>query len=306
MRTRVPEQRKNRGMKLQIPPSWIEPLRLYELHLRAAGLSEGTIERRIGDVEQIARDVGPDGPDTITGDLLVEWVGGKVWAIETRRSRRASARSFWAWAVVTGFASENAALSLPHVPAAKPKPRPVPDRIYRPAVCSARPRVRLMLRLGAELGLRRAEIARIHVGNDLVLDDDDEGYELIVHGKGNKTARVPVPADLAAQIRAGAPGHSPGLGYPRGGWLFPGQIDGHLSPRHVGDLCAAELREQQEAGEQDWTTHKLRHRFGTRALRRTKNIRAVQEALRHASVATTEIYCAVEKKEVREAVNAAA
>lgn len=291
-------------MKLQCPPKWLEPLRLYELHLRAAGRTELTIDRRVGDLEQIARDVGPQGPDTITGEALVAWAGDRDWAIETRRSRRAGARGFWRWAIANGYAVEDAAAALPTVSAATPRPRPVPDRIYRPALAAARPRVRLMLRLGAELGMRRAEIAKVHVGRDLY--EDDEGWSLIVHGKGGKDRTVPVADDLARAIIAGAPAHSPGFGHPRNGWLFPGRIDGHLSPRRVGELCGALLQEQQDECEDNWTTHKLRHRFGTRALKNTRNIRAVQVALGHVSVATTQIYCAIESREVREAVYAAA
>lgn len=255
-------------------------------------------------MSQIARQIGIDGPDSITGELLVEWAADKDWARETRRSRRASARSFWAWAVANGVCSENAADAWPYVPPAKPRPRPAPDRIYRPAVEAAAPRERLMLRLGGEMGLRRAEIAGIHIGRDL--SEDDEGWWLVVHGKGGNDRTMPVPDELARELRKGAPGHSPGFGYARSGYLFPGAIDGHLSPRRVGELVSELLQEQQDEGEQDWTTHKLRHRFGTRALKATRNILAVKEALGHVSVATTQIYCAVEREEVRAAVNAAA
>jgi hypothetical protein len=45
-----------------------------------------------------------------------------------------------------------------------------------------------------------------------------------------------------------------------GGWLFPGDEDGHLSPRWVGKLMAGALPDH-------WTAHTLRHRFATRAYR---------------------------------------
>ncbi|MEV6449612.1 tyrosine-type recombinase/integrase [Amycolatopsis sp. NPDC051716] len=274
------------------------------MNLRAAGLSETTIQRRTSDMEQIAREVGPGGPDTITGEKLVQWMGDQVWAIETRRGRRNSARSFWKWAVAAGVVTENAAEALPKIAAAKPSPRPAPDRIYRGALQVASPRVRLMLRLAAEIGLRRAEIAVVHVGNDLI--EGDEGYSLVVHGKGNKKATMPVPDDLGNLIAAGAPAHSPGEGHPRRGYLFPGAEDGHLSPRWVGRLCAEALAAAAYEGEAPWTVHKLRHRFGTRALKATRDILAVRDAMRHSSVATTQAYCAVEQDAVRAAVNAAA
>jgi integrase/recombinase XerC len=94
---------------------------------------------------------------------------------------------------------------------------------------------------------------------------------------------VPVGDDLAAAI-AGADG-----------WLFPGDENGHLSPRWVGKLMAGALPDH-------WTAHTLRHRFATRAYRGSRNLRAVQVLLGHSSVATTERYTAVDNDEIRAAM----
>jgi len=55
-----------------------------------------------------------------------------------------------------------------------------------------------------------------------------------------------------------------------------------------------------------WSMHKLRHRFATRGYAGTGNLRAVQEALGHASVATTQRYTAISSREVRSVADAAA
>jgi len=52
--------------------------------------------------------------------------------------------------------------------------------------------------------------------------------------------------------------------------------------------------------------HALRHTFASRAYRGTRNLRAVQMLLGHASIATTETYCAVNDDEVRATAMAAA
>ena len=113
------------------------------------------------------------------------------------------------------------------------------------------------------------------------------GYALTVTGKGGKTRTVPISDSLAAAIEA------------RGsGWTFPGLTDGHLGAERVGQLVARAL----PAG---WTCHTLRHRFASAAYRAERDIRAVQELLGHASVATTQIYTAVPDDAKRRAALAA-
>jgi integrase/recombinase XerC len=54
-----------------------------------------------------------------------------------------------------------------------------------------------------------------------------------------------------------------------------------------------------------YTMHTLRHFFATRAYRGSRNLRAVQILLGHASVATTERYTAVDDDEIRAAMEGA-
>jgi site-specific recombinase XerD len=83
------------------------------------------------------------------------------------------------------------------------------------------------------------------------------------------------------------------------GYLFPGHLDGHLSPAWVGTLIDRTL-------EPGVTTHMLRHRFATVAYLAERDIRAVQTLLGHAKVETTIIYTAVPDGALSNAVNAAA
>ena len=106
-------------------------------------------------------------------------------------------RQFWAWAVATDRLDHNVAASIPRVKPGKPNPRPCPDAAYKRALLAAGQRERLMLRLSAELGLRRAEVAVIHA-RDVV--DDLGGSSLIVHGKGGKLRTVPLPTGLGVEL----------------------------------------------------------------------------------------------------------
>ncbi|WP_419817020.1 tyrosine-type recombinase/integrase [Glaciibacter flavus] len=142
-----------------------------------------------------------------------------------------------------------------------------------------------MLRLAHDAGLRRREIALVH--SDDVFEDL-HGWSLRVHGKGNKERDVPLTPRLAFELRA--------LPY---GWAFPGAIDGHLSPRRVGELAVDVLPSP-------WTIHTLRHSFATRAYGHESDLFVVQELLGHASPATTRVYVQVQSSKLRSTVNAVA
>jgi integrase/recombinase XerC len=155
--------------------------------------------------------------------------------------------------------------------------------VWQEALAQAEPRTRLMLRLAAEAGLRRGEIAQIR---DTDIVDGIGGPQLLVHGKGGKARVIPISPDLGKRITE------------KPGWLFSDGLGGHIGARRVGVLCS-------EALPGEWTLHTLRHRFATRAYRGTRNLRAVQIILGHASVATTERYTAVDDGECRATMEAA-
>lgn len=234
-------------------------------------------------------------PASVEPEILIGWFSEQSdWKPETRRGYRNTIRSFYWWAYHTGHIERpDLAQVLPPVKASVPAPRPAPDDIWQQAFEFADPRVGLMLRLAGEGGLRRAEVAKVST-TDVI--EGIGGPLLIVHGKGDKQRIIPITAELAEAISAGANGHTPGAS--PCGWLFPGSEDGHLSPRWVGKLCTKVLADA-------WTMHALRHRFAAKAYRGTRNLRAIQQLLGHASVATTERYTAVDDDEMRAAMMAA-
>lgn len=182
---------------------------------------------------------------------------------------------------------------LPSVREQRGAPRPTPDRVWREALLAADPRLKLVLRLAAECGLRRAEVAQVHA-RDLI--DGVDGTQLLVHGKGNKQRVVPLSDSLADAIRDRL--QDPTI-RAAGGWLFPNNKGtDHLTAPWVGYL----VREVLPRG---WTMHQLRHRFASRAYRGTRNLRAVQILLGHENLGTTQRYTAVDDEELRAAMTAA-
>lgn len=247
-----------------ISAEWDKAITGWSAWLRIGGASKATIRLRQDHLRAIVRRSATDHPRQLVLSVLVDLCSERTWSNEYRKGMRTSLNSFFEWAVANGIVAENPAVTLPRVSGDKPRPRPATDEVWRELLAAASPRERLMARLAGEAGLRRAEVAQCH-REDLVRDRG--GWALIVHGKGAKQRVVPITESLAAEIVAFCPR----------GFLFPGQTEGHLSPRWVGQV----LSRLMPPG---WSAHKLRHRYATRGYAGTRNLRAVQEALGHASV----------------------
>lgn len=264
--------------------SWTTAVDDWIGSMTAAGVPATTQRTRREHMQRCARVGGWSSPALVTGEGLVRWFSRQSWAPETRRSHRNTHRAFWGWWVTTGRGEVNPAEALPRVKATAGIPRPVDELSYRAALRDAAPRVRLILRCAAEVGLRRAEIAQVH-RRDLL--QDLGGWSLIVHGKGDRPRVVPLPAGLAAEIAEQCQ---------RWGHMLPGDDAGHLSPRYVGKLAARALPD-------DWTLHGLRHRFATIAYSLDRDVFTVQQLLGHASPATTRRYVALDTSSMRSTVD---
>lgn len=268
-----------------ITEDWTVAIEGWAMSLRAAGRAETTIRTRVEHLRWLARDHSTTAPSALSLDDLCTWSGRHSWARETRRSVRASLRGFYGWAHATGRTPTNPSVGLPRVEPAQPRPHPTPDAAYRAALAAADDRERLMLRLAAEMGLRRGEVAVIH-SHDLL--EDLDGWSLLVHGKGARDRVVPLPPAIAHELRR----------LPSG-WAFPGDYGGHLSPRWVGKLITRLLPEP-------WTMHSLRHRFATRAYAAAGDVLVVQKLLGHSSPVTTQVYVKLPDDSLRRTVLAAA
>lgn len=193
---------------------------------------------------------------------------------------------FFEWAWGEGRVDDNPALRLPKVSGGVPNPRPCPEHMWMDLIRTAPPREHLMIRLAGELGMRRAEVAVAH-RDDLIRDVS--GFALLIHGKGGRDRLLPITDNLADEI----------IGYCPGGYIFPGQENGHLSAHYVGKLIGNRMPH-------GWSMHKLRHRFATLGLAATGDLLAMRDALGHASVATTQLYTASYSGKVRDIVEAVA
>lgn len=253
-------------------------------YLLATGTPKTTLSVRRHHMFQVSEGVGGK-PWNRTLDDYINWLAGRDWAPNTRRSYRTTLRAFYAWGMATGRTAHSPAHLIPPVRVPRGKPRPTPESIYRAALAQADDRTALAIRLAAQCGLRRSEVARVR-GSDV--QETLLGRALRVTGKGGHVRIVPLPDDLADVIE------------PAGDrYVFPSPLGGHLTPHHLSKLVSKCMPD-------GWTTHTLRHRCGSVSYSATKDLRAVQELLGHAKPETTALYTAVPDDTIRAAMMAAA
>lgn len=268
--------------KISAPVPWRKSIEGWTDTLRAAGLSAQTIKSRRYKMVHLSTLLMPSGPKDVTTEQIVQVFARQQWKPETRKAYRNTISSFFRWLHKSGRRSDDPSLDVPRVKKPHAHPRPCPDRYIAAAMEKATSSEKLMIRLGAECGLRRGEIARVH-SDDVVADNT--GRSLIVRGKGDKQRIVPLPDDLAGIIMDAR------------GYLFPGRFGGHVEESYIGDHISRLLPD-------GYAAHTLRHRFATTAYAATHDLFVVAELLGHESVETTEHYVAMPDGRLREATAA--
>lgn len=278
-------------------PYWSDAVQQFAAYLSAGGASAATVRLRRYQLNRLARFVGGLSPWLLTTDHLIGFLGNPSWSPETRHAMRSSVRTFYAWAERTGRCELNPARgdALPKVKRPRAVPRPAPDEVVaraleRAELAPARRRYTrsrgggddaLMVMLARYAGLRRGEIARLH--SRWIVGDT-----LRVLGKGGRVRLVPLHPTLAAALGPFREGYDD--------YVFPGKVDGHVSPGWVGKLLARHLGE--------WSGHTVRHRFGT-SVRNVAGLLEAAELLGHEKLDTTRIYTEVAGEDLRAAVIAA-
>lgn len=142
-----------------------------------------------------------------------------------------------------------------------------------------------ILLLLARLGLRAGEVA------GMCLEDIDwTNGELVVHGKGNRDQRLPIPTDVGAAV----------AGYLQRGrrrcdsrTVFLRAIAPAvgLSP---GGITWVVYFACERASVPKFGAHRLRHSAATQMLHAGASLTEVSQVLRHATVSTTAIYAKVD------------
>lgn len=241
---------------------------VYRQHLRSRGLRPATIRAYSAWLDRLEawaqRDIL-----TLTAEDLERWLTAHDWAPASHAKAVQAIRAFYMWAHLTGRTDTNPAAGLRGARVPHGVPDPCPEQVYRDALARASGETYWRLRLAADTGLRRAELAAVHSRDVRELPG---GPVLRVTGKGGRTRNVPLPDDLAAWLQMNH------------GYVFPGRSRTTMSPGAVGRWYTVHLGVHP---------HSLRHRYATRAYHATHDIDAVRVLLGHSSVATTQVYVEV-------------
>ncbi len=170
-------------------------------------------------------------------------------------------------------------------------------------------RDRLVFELLYGCGLRSQELV------SLTLDDVRPGEaQLIVRGKGGKMRVVPMGEEAAAAFRRYLARGRPALAggrRPKSGVAVADGADSSVArARHLllsrtgrplltSDIRRLVVKYCALAGIEPASPHMLRHAYATHMLERGADLRAIQELLGHASVATTQVYTHVSGAHLR-------
>jgi integrase/recombinase XerC len=289
-----------------------EVLESYERHLLLErNLAPHTVRAYTGDLRDLFEHVRLLGQHDLSGlDIatLRGWLAKQrtLGKARTTVARRATAvRVFTAWAARRGLLAVDPAARLK-----APKPhRTLPavlnveeaGDLLSAAADRAAEREPLPLRDAAILEVLYASGIRVGELVALDVDDVDADRRLVrVFGKGRKERVAPygVPAAraLASWLACGRPRLARPVSGPA---LFLGARGGRIDQRAVRTLVHNRLSDVD--GAPDCGPHGLRHTAATHLLEGGADLRAVQEILGHASLATTQLYTHVTTERLRSA-----
>ena len=266
-------------------------LERYLGHLRGERrLAGNTLEayaRDAGLLQELAGERSLERLDSADIRRFVATLHGRGQSPRTLARVLSCWRGFYDWLARGHLVKANPCAGVKAPRAAKRLPEALsPDDAVR-LVCLEDPsdlglRDRALFELAYSSGLRVSELT----GLDLDSIDVQAG-EARVNGKGSKTRIVPVGAPALAALAAWLPVRAR-MARPGENALFVGSAGRRLAPREVQRRIK---RWAAAAGlPVDVHPHMLRHSFASHLLQSSGDLRAVQEMLGHASIASTQVY----------------
>ncbi len=253
------------------------------------------------------------GFDAMDTALLREWQAGMAaegLAPSTIARRLSAVRQFSRFLLAEGDRDDDPALDLDAPRRGRPLPKTLSEekvsRLLDAAADLPGPagvRLVALLELLYATGLRVSELVGLPL--DALSRD---GRSLIVRGKGGKERMLPLSAPARAALAAYLPLRPAFAGPNAAGnrWLFPSarRNGAPLTRQRFGQMLK-ELAVAAGIDHRRLSPHVLRHAFASHLLEHGADLRAVQQLLGHADIATTQIYTHVVAERIRRLVETA-
>jgi len=274
----------------------------------AAANTVAAYRRDLDDLSVFLKKRGVADPSAADTVHLRQWLTGLAdagLAASTQARRLSAIRQFYKFLVAEGFNARDPAAILDSPRQGRALPKILSEREVDALLDAARAqddvdgkRLSCLLELLYATGLRVSEL----VGLKWPVQRQADRF-LLVRGKGNKERLVPLsPAAIVAlsaygEVRAAFLGRrktSP--------WLFPSHgADGYLTRQRFGQLLK-DLAVKAGLDPAKVSPHVLRHAFASHLLAHGADLRAVQQMLGHADIATTQIYTHVLEERLQQLV----
>lgn len=243
--------------------------------------------------------------DQLTPDDIADYVKrqSRRWSIGYCKHKVTALRSFLTFLYVRGELSRNLAACVPAVAGWRLAwlPRALApaqvDRLLRSADWRSTVGLRdaAIVRLMVRLGLRVGEVRA------LTLDDLDwRRGEIVVHGKGARESRMPLPQDVGAALAAYLH-RRPSKAIGRHAFLRSRAPYRGLGS---GGVIGAVRHALRRAGITGIGAHVLRHTAATQMLHKGASLSEIAHVLRHGHMDTTAIYAKVDLTALRKVTRA--
>lgn len=254
----------------------------YRARLVLSGARPSTVTAKLTCLRAFSAHAAPRGLEGATR-FDVETYLARPLAPESRRAYRSTLRGFYSWAFEEGLIPEDPTDKLPPIRVPKGAPRPISEGDLAAALTSADPRMRAWLLLMALGGLRCLEVSALRPAD---VTEVEGGHLLFLREcKGGGTALQPCHP-LILEALAVLPVRN-SLWWSCNRVTISSQVSTYLHSVGV-----------------DATAHRLRHFAGTSWYRASgHDLLVTARLLRHANVATSQIYAEVDPVRPAEVVN---
>ncbi|WP_100458919.1 tyrosine-type recombinase/integrase [Mycobacteroides abscessus] len=265
----------------------------FAQYLKLKNFTAKTIEHRLGQIARLAKWLGETPLVGATPKQLEAWQQTLRVCPSSVQTYTSHVCTFYQWAYRSGRTSEYAAKDLVQPKVRRRMARPIPEDHLRIALAGAPigSDMHAWLLLAGYCGLRAGEIAQMS-RNDF-RPDEGGGAFLTVHGKGGKERIVRVAPDIMERLS---------IQMRRSGSMFYRPKGTPATAHYVTTASSVYLANLALP----YTLHTLRHRFATALKELGVDIRYIQEALGHESLATTMVYLGYSARQGADGIDALA